>query len=217
MKKQIPDGNTKLEEDKMNEQEQFWAEEFGDEYLSRNMSQELLAANMNLFSKIFQRTSIPGSVLELGCNLGMNLKAISSLMPKGELIGVDINKSALELLKKNLTKVTSYEKSISEPLDIKAEFVFAKGVLIHINPDDLGKVYHNLYACSERYICIAEYYSPTPVVVDYRGYNNRLFKRDFCGELMRKYPELNLIDYGFCYHLDTAFPQDDINWFLLEK
>jgi spore coat polysaccharide biosynthesis protein SpsF len=26
-----------------------------------------------------------------------------------------------------------------------------------------------------------------------------------------------LIDYGFVYHRDTAHPQDDITWFLLEK
>jgi spore coat polysaccharide biosynthesis protein SpsF len=26
-----------------------------------------------------------------------------------------------------------------------------------------------------------------------------------------------LVDYGFAYHRDPAFPQDDITWFLLEK
>ena len=201
----------------MNEQEKFWAEKFGDEYLSRNMSDDLLAANLNLFSKIFHRTGGLDSVLELGCNIGMNLRAISSLMPNCELIGVDINNSALELLNKNLSSVTAHEKSISTVLDIEADLVFTKGVLIHINPNDLGKVYHNLYNCSKKYICIAEYYNPVPVSVEYRGYSNKLFKRDFCGELMHKYPDLTLIDYGFCYHLDDAFPQDDLNWFVLEK
>ena len=213
----MQDGNTKLKEHKMNEQEKFWAEEFGNEYLARNMSNELFAANTNLFAKIFQRTGVLGSVLELGCNVGMNLRAISSLMPRCKLIGIDINRSALEVLKNNLSKVVSYEKSISGALNLKADFVFTKGVLIHINPADLEKVYDNLYSCSEKYICIAEYYNPTPVTVDYRGYSNRLFKRDFCGELMQKYPDLTLIDYGFCYHLDSAFPQDDINWFVLMK
>jgi hypothetical protein len=32
-----------------------------------------------------------------------------------------------------------------------------------------------------------------------------------------RHPGLTLVDYGFAYHRDRAFPQDDINWFLLEK
>jgi spore coat polysaccharide biosynthesis protein SpsF len=28
---------------------------------------------------------------------------------------------------------------------------------------------------------------------------------------------LKLADYGFVYRRDIRFPQDDINWFLLEK
>ena len=64
---------------------------------------------------------------------------------------------------------------------------------------------------------MAEYYSPAPVEVSYRGYSNKLFKRDFAGEMLKNYTDLELIDYGFLYHGDPAFPQDDINWFLLKK
>ena len=34
---------------------------------------------------------------------------------------------------------------------------------------------------------------------------------------MDAYPELRLVNYGFAYHRDESFPQDDITWFLLEK
>ena len=34
---------------------------------------------------------------------------------------------------------------------------------------------------------------------------------------MKKYNDLDLVDYGFIYHRDKNFPQDDLNWFLLEK
>jgi spore coat polysaccharide biosynthesis protein SpsF len=27
----------------------------------------------------------------------------------------------------------------------------------------------------------------------------------------------DLVDYGFTYHRDNAFPMDDTTWFLLEK
>jgi pseudaminic acid biosynthesis-associated methylase len=93
---------------------------------------------------------------------------------------------------------------------------FTKGVLIHINPEELEKVYENLYNLSNRYILVCEYYNPSPVVVPYRGNENRLFKRDFAGELIDKF-NLRLIDYGFIYHRDNYFPQDDLTWFLLEK
>ena len=63
---------------------------------------------------------------------------------------------------------------------------------------------------------IAEYYNPSPVGIDYRGYKDKLFKRDFAGEMLDGYQDLKLVNYGFCYHRGT-FPQDDISWFLLEK
>jgi pseudaminic acid biosynthesis-associated methylase len=95
--------------------------------------------------------------------------------------------------------------------------VLIKGVLIHINPDFLGHVYEKLYKTALKYICIVEYYNPTPVEVSYRGYSGHLFKRDFAGEVLDKYTDLNLVDYGFVYHRDHNFPADDLTWFLLEK
>ena len=81
----------------------------------------------------------------------------------------------------------------------------------------LEQVYEKMYACSKKYILIVEYYNPNPVSINYRGHEDKLFKRDFAGELMDKFPDLTLRDYGFVYHRDLTFPQDDMNWFLLEK
>ena len=66
-------------------------------------------------------------------------------------------------------------------------------------------------------ICIIEYYNKTPVEVPYRGHKGKLFKRDFAGEILDRHEDLMLADYGFVYHRDNNFPQDDLNWFLLEK
>ena len=54
-------------------------------------------------------------------------------------------------------------------------------------------------------------------MIDYRGHTDKLFKRDFAGELLDRHKDLRLMDYGFVYHGDPKFPQDDITWFLLEK
>lgn len=34
---------------------------------------------------------------------------------------------------------------------------------------------------------------------------------------MDKYKDVQLVDYGFSYHRDSNFPQDDITWFLMER
>lgn len=90
-------------------------------------------------------------------------------------------------------------------------------MLIHINPDVLHQVYDKLVASTERYLLVAEYYNPVPVVVPYRGRSDRLFKRDFAGEIMDRHPEIQLLDYGFAYRRDPNFLQGDVTWFLMGK
>ena len=99
----------------------------------------------------------------------------------------------------------------------KFSLVLSKTVLIHINPNRLNEVYDKLYMSSKKYILIAEYYNPVNIEIKYRGFSNKLFKRDFAGEILKKYNDLELIDYGFRYHGDNTHKQDDINWFLLKK
>jgi spore coat polysaccharide biosynthesis protein SpsF len=115
--------------------------------------------------------------------------------------------------------VTVLNKSLYD-FDIPSasyDFVFTKGVLIHLDPSTLDVVYKKLVGASNRYVLIAEYYNRTPVSIPYRGHRDKLFKRDFAGELLDQYSDLRLVDYGFSYHRDRAFPQDDISWFLLQK
>jgi len=199
------------------EQEQFWAGDFGNEYTSRNQGLKWIASNVSLFAKIFAHTLDVRSVIEFGANLGLNLKAIKQILPDAELSAIEINQKAVEELER-LGDIKVYHKSILDfSPDYKRDIVLIKGVLIHINPDSLPQVYDLLYKTSARYICIAEYYNPSPVEVLYRGHTGKLFKRDFAGEMLEKFKDLRLVDYGFVYHRDNNFPDDDITWFLLEK
>jgi spore coat polysaccharide biosynthesis protein SpsF len=198
-------------------QEEFWAGSFGDEYTDRNQNEKLLISNTALFSRIIARTSGMKSVIEFGPNVGLNLIALMRLIPDVELSAVEINEKACSALRKT-GKVQVYCQSILDfKPDRKRDMVFTKGVLIHLSPEVLPAVYEKMYESSARYICVAEYYNPTPVEINYRGHGERLFKRDFAGELLDKYPDLRLVDYGFSYHRDPQFPQDDITWFLMEK
>lgn len=200
------------------EQEEFWAGYFGDTYISRNNSSELLAANLHFFSKTFAKIDKPASLIEFGANIGMNLRAIQLLLPHTELFGIEINELAAAELAQYISKDRVFNGSIfdfSAPQQF--EIALIKGVLIHINPEMLPVVYEKLYQSSQKYILVCEYYNPSPVSIPYRGHNDRLFKRDFAGEMLDIYPDLQLLDYGFVYRRDRAFPQDDITWFLLQK
>lgn len=198
-------------------QEAAWAGEFGNTYTERNTRSEWIARNLALFSRIVNRCGNIASVLELGANVGYNLVALRQLLPNAEMSGVEINAAAANLLR-GLGYVRVYQQSLlSFESREQWDLVFTKGVLIHIDPKSLESAYKRLYHCSRRYICVAEYYNPSPVEVSYRGQSGLLFKRDFAGDLLDLYPDLKLIDYGFAYRRDPHFPQDDLCWFLLEK
>lgn len=198
------------------EQEIFWASEFGNEYIDRNNDLNQIASSINLFSKVIARTIGIRSVIEFGSNIGNNLQAIKALIPDCELSAIEINRKAVEILKKQDVKI--YAQSILDfKPDYQRDLAFICGVLIHINPDELQNVYEKIYNSSKKYILIAEYYNPTPISISYRGHENKLFKRDFAGEMLTKYPDLELNDYGFCYRRDNNYVSDDITWFLLKK
>lgn len=202
------------------EQEEFWAGEFGKDYIDRNQDEAYLHSNIDFFSKALSRAEIFQDVIEFGPNIGMNLRAIEMMFPrdKERFHAIEINSQAVQQLKQHFPSENIYEKSILDWVPQRTwDLVLIKGVLIHISPNHLADVYMKLVQATGKYLLIAEYYNPTPVEVKYHGQHDRLFKRDFAGELMDSFTNMNLIDYGFVYHRDPHFPQDDITWFLLEK
>lgn len=200
------------------EQEAFWAGEFGNDYIERNQGDQLLASNLQFFSKALAQTGPCGSCIEFGANIGMNIKALKLLHPKMEFSAIEINSQAAEELGTVIGAENVHCQSITDFSPSRQwDIALIKGVLIHINPDVLDQVYSRLVQSTSRYLLVCEYYNPAPVAISYRGHSDRLFKRDFAGEIMEKHPEMKLVDYGFAYRRDPKFPQDDITWFLMEK
>ncbi len=200
------------------QQEEFWVGEFGNEYSDRNVGEGWIASNTALFSKILTHCHPAVSLIEFGANIGLNLRAIRSLLPSIELSAIEINAQAVGQLHDWAEVAHVFHMSILDFVPQRTwDISLIKGVLIHINPNELQGVYEKLYQSSNRYIIVAEYYNPSPVEVRYRGHEGKLFKRDFAGELIDKYPDLQLVDYGFVWRRDPHFPQDDTTWFLLEK
>ena len=200
------------------EQEAFWSGSFGDDYIDRNISPELLAANLVYFTSALARCGRLRTIFEVGANVGMNLRALGQLYPGCSMSAIEINTAAAKQLEtvippQQVTRGSILDFDTTDQFDL----VFTKGVLIHLSPDHLPEVYDKMAAMSSRYVLIGEYYNPSPVAISYRGHTDRLFKRDFCGEFMDRHPGFSLIDYGFAYHRDPCHQQDDITWFLLER
>lgn len=198
-------------------QEEFWAGDFGAAYISRNAGSELLASNLSFFSRALRQAPKISSCLEFGANIGMNLRAIKMLHPSAALKGVEINSIAYGKLREQIGDGAWHGSIFDFQASEKVDLALIKTVMIHINPEYLDVVYEKLYQASNRFILICEYYNTTPVSINYRGHNDRLFKRDFAGEMMDKYADLALIDYGFAYHRIPPYMNDDITWFLMEK
>ena len=204
--------------DVVTDQEALWAGEFGDAYTRRSTGSALLAANVALFAQALHRADKPSSCIEFGANVGMCLRALKALFPDQEQAALEINPAAVAILRRSLPDANVIQGSI---LAFRAtrtwDLVLLKGVLIHQNPETLPAVYDSIVAACGRWLLICEYFNPTPVMVEYRGAKDRLFKRDFAGEIMGRHSCMTLADYGFVYRRDPSFPQDDVNWFLMEK
>ncbi|TWG37563.1 spore coat polysaccharide biosynthesis protein SpsF [Acidovorax delafieldii] len=200
------------------EQEAFWAGDFGTEYIRRNQGDALLASNLDFFGKALRQASGFRSCIEFGANIGMNLRALKLLHPGIDAYAIEINAAAANQLGEVIPSAKVYNTSILDFVPMRQwDLTLVKGVLIHINQEVLPQVYDKLFAACGRYLLVAEYYNPVPVAIPYRGHDDRLFKRDFAGEIMDRHPQLQLVDYGFAYRRDPSFPQDDITWFLMEK
>ena len=130
--------------------------------------------------------------------------------------GLDINAKAA-LLAEGVADAVIIKPIMDFHPEVPRDLVLTKGFLIHIDPRDLPTVYARIYVASKRYILLCEYYAKEPTEVRYRGKYSLLWRRDFAGEMLDQFAaNLRLVHYGFVYDRDP-YPQDSINWFLLEK
>lgn len=200
------------------ETSEFWRGEFGNEYIKRHNESDLVPPKRFMFQTMLTKAPAVSSVIELGTNQGFNLKVLHELLPEAELHGVEINETAANLARQVKGVESIIEQSLLDvPVARSYDLSFTAGVLIHIAPEALPKAYEKLYRFSRKYILICEFYDPNPQEILYRGHRNRLFKRDFAGEILDLYKDLRLVDYGFFYSRDPRYAMGDTNWFLMEK
>lgn len=203
----------------MNVQTKFWKSAAGDDYATRNgFDFESLYARLRMWEKIWSHIDRdpPRSILEVGANIGLNLRALEGITG-AQRFATEPNESArvqLELsgIAERVTADTADKLSFE---DNSAELVFTSGVLIHVHPDKLLQSCQEIHRVSSRYILSIEYFSDKPEEIEYRGQKGLLWKRDFGSFWMDSFPELRLISYGFEWKPVTKL--DNLTWWLFEK
>ena len=122
-----------------------------------------------IYSKCSKKIGKINNVFEFGTNVGNNLDIIKRFNKKIETNGIEINEFASKIAESKGHYIINGSVKKKDKNQEKFDLVFTSGLLIHINPKDLNKVYKNIFSLTKKYILIAEYFSQDPVVINYRG------------------------------------------------
>ena len=201
-----------------NEQQNFWANEYAHNYIEKNNAFDF-DSGVKCWKEMLSKAEGIESVLECGCNIGRNIHFLNTALPQAQKSIIEISKPAYDFVTSQYTLDRTFNGPIVQSNFQPASFdlTFTIGVLIHISPDDLLANMKKMHDYSRRYILMGEYFNRTPVMLEYQGQQNKLFKRDF-GKLFMENFDVKLVDYGFLWgHLYDAAGFDDITWWLFEK
>jgi spore coat polysaccharide biosynthesis protein SpsF len=199
----------------------FWRGGFGNSYTDRNVaSPEQLQSRRALWADILSHTlpAPPRSILEVGANLGINLRALRALTSARFLAVEPNDKARGQLVDDGVVAAGDVRGGFASKIDLPdgaADLVFTSGVLIHIHPDQLEASIREIHRCASRWIAAIEYFSDKPEMIPYRGHDDRLFKRDFGGFWLDTFPGLLVTGYGFAWKRVTGL--DNLTWWLFEK
>ena len=137
-----------------NEKKGTWNGDFGIRYTVRN---KIIAEKLVPFYKRILKGIKIEKILEVGCNRGHNLRAISYCGPY-DLYGIDINPYSIVLARDN-KEINFALGNISDILykDNFFDLVMVVGVLIHINPENLKEAITEVLRVSKKYFLMMEY------------------------------------------------------------
>lgn len=201
---------------------ELWRSSFGADYANRPgnaISADSVRRLMRDWGLMLRHavTPHPESILEVGCNIGRNLIALQGFVQ--EIHAVEPNAEAVRRARMHpaLQGADIREgDGFALPFPSSSiDLVFTSGVLIHVAPEDLGRVMNEIVRVARNYVLCIEYFSHEPVQVPYRGREGYLFKRDFGKLYLEMFPGLRVLDYGFLWQpLDSS---DNSNWWLFAK
>ncbi|MGH9775332.1 MAG: pseudaminic acid biosynthesis-associated methylase [Candidatus Acidiferrales bacterium] len=198
----------------LNSQLETWSGEFGRAYTNRNALD--WQSRLPAFRSMIEGLKIH-RVLEIGCNRGHNLIALSEILgAEAEIAGIEPNRYALECAR-SLAKQAGILPGNIFDLPFKTgyfDLAFTAGVLIHIALESLPAAIQELARVSRRYLLAIEYFAEEETAISYRGHDNLLWKRDFLRHFKECLPNFSLMRSG---HWDLKDGFDRSHWWLFEK
>ena len=137
-----------------NEKNGTWYGDFGIRYTLRN---KIIPEKLIPFYKKILKGIEVEKILEVGCNRGHNLIAIS-YCGQYDLYGIDINPYSILVARDN-KEINFALGNISDILykDNYFDLVMIVGVLIHINPENLKEAIAEVLRVSKKYFLMMEY------------------------------------------------------------
>ncbi|MFH1443918.1 MAG: pseudaminic acid biosynthesis-associated methylase [Candidatus Peregrinibacteria bacterium] len=191
--------------------ESLWSGTFGDAYTERN--KDTGKGRENFWHRFLKEYHVK-NVLEVGCNVGVNLQCMLPFIKETDMFGVDVNTEALSILKEKFPLVNALRASARTlPFpDASFDLVFTAGVLIHQPTESLGDVMKEMVRCSRKYVLCMEYFAEETEEVPYRNQKGALFKRNY-GKLFQAFP-LTLLKQDY---LGPEEGWDRVTWWLFQK
>jgi len=193
--------------------EGLWSGSFGDEYLARNANAG--EGRGPFWTELMARVAVR-TVLEVGCNVGGNLRWLAPVLGSEHVYGVDVHAGALEEVRRRLPGINAVASPARElPFrDRWFDLVFTAGVLIHQPAATLPRVMGEVVRTARRYVLAIEYFAAETEEIAYRGERGALFRRDYGRLYLEAFPELQLMDQG---RLGREAGWDDVTWWLFQR
>ena len=198
-----------------------WTGACGDAYTARNAADETQVEQRTAMWRRILRplsSALPESCLEVGANVGINLRALRALHAI-EMYALEPNATARGILIRDgvvpAAHVLDGSVESIDLADARIDLVFTSGVLIHVDPKRLEAACREMHRVARRYLLTIEYFANEPEQKTYRGETGLLFKRDFGAFWLDLFPTLSVIDYGFFWKPMTGL--DNLTWWLFAK
>src|SRR5688572_16663996 len=188
--------------------EEHWKGFPGESYTKRNpITAEALQAREVLWAEILKYVQpLPQSILEVGANLGLNLRALQKLAPARLYAAEPNDQARWQLVSDKVVTHRDCSPCFAENLDFPsavAGLVFTSGVLIHIRRERLRPAMTEMFRCSRRYIVCIEYFRPAVTPLPYRGELDRLWAADY-GSMWQEWFPLEHVAHGFAWKPATG-------------
>lgn len=185
-------------------QAQRWRSDFGQAYTDRNaldldemesMYRRRYGVSRTELNRLFLNDlSRSTRILEVGANVGNQLLCLRN-MGFTHLVGIDLQRDALLRLRSRVPSSSQFV-AIGQQLpfgDGAFDLVFTSGLLIHIPPEQVGRVIAEVYRCSNSDIWGLEYYADSAMEIEYRGHRGMMWKADFAKLYSNAFPDLQSV------------------------